>query len=606
MSGYHGLVPGTEGITLSVLLAARTSLGGRRTWALPIALLAVLVIVHVYVASGANLPLYWEDEAGYLGNAQVMSGVGHIPSLRGRPYYLGWSVLLVPLWWILQNGQAVYVGAVVLSALCGIATAIPLALIARRLGLSTPAAVSAGAVIALSPDHALLSGFGLPENLLGLLVAFAAYFGIRFHQEKSVGNAVGLALFVGYSFATHGRVIPIVIATGLWFLWNLRRHALAAVIGIVSMGLVAGLSFLLYRHVTDLLYVNAAGARESVGVGRILHTNFLATVMSGLGQVWYFVFATVGLTILGFVVLWRQLRSEWKRRIPGVALWTFVSLAGMAIISFTSIAAPIANASSRLDILSYGRYLDPIMVPVSLLGLVLVIKGLSRRIAIATVVSAIAIGVLWFVIVYRNRTVIGTQWWAPINITGTLQYGWSYHARYQSAPWSVATVVVVVALVAMLLLRKRPAILIGLLAVFLTVSTVYAQERVIKPFFAPWESSFTLRTAIADNPLLRGVPVSFDTNGMVAIGDIASKNAYQTLLAPTYVPLVDSSVDRPKTELVIARQTWPEADQLGARKIANDTGLFSNALWVLPGKLQDELSARNELIANNTTTAPTN
>ena len=110
-----------------------------------------LIVSHAFAAFGASLPMYWEDEAGYLGNAQVMAGVGEIPELRGRPYYLGWSLLLVPLWWIFQDGQLVYQGAVVLSALCGIALAWPLALIARRFALSWPWSITAGAVIAVSP-----------------------------------------------------------------------------------------------------------------------------------------------------------------------------------------------------------------------------------------------------------------------------------------------------------------------------------------------------------------------------------------------------------------------------------------------------------------------
>jgi hypothetical protein len=577
-----------------------------RGWILPTVLVLLLIGVHGYIASGARLPLYWEDEAGYLGNAQVMSGVGHIPSLRGRPYYIGWSVLLVPLWWILRDGEAVYRGAVALSALCGIATAVPLTLIARRFRLTWPKAISAGAVVALSPAHALLSGFGLPENFLGLLVAFAAWFGMRWAGQKTLGNALGLGLLVAGAFATHGRVVPFVIATALWFLWTLRRHFVPSIVGLVTMIVLAGVSFLVYRHVTGLLYVGGAGARESVGIGRIFSAQFLPTLMSGLGQVWYIVFGTVGLAIIGFIVLGRQLGTEWKERVPGIAVWAFLGIIGMAIISLTSISAPIANHSSRLDVLSYGRYLDPVVVPLTLIGVAMVIRGLSRKLAIATIITAVGISALWFLIVWRNRTIIGTQWWAPINVTGTLQYGWNYHQRYQSAPWSIATVVVVAALVVVLILRKRPAILIGLLAVFLAVSTGFAEERVIKPFFAPWETSFTLRTTIDDNPLLKGVPVAFDINGIIPIGDIASKNAYQTLLAPTYVPLVDSSVADPTTSLVISRQDWPEAAKLGAKKIANDTGLFSNALYVLPGALQDKLAAAHELIPNSRVITPAN
>ena len=598
-----------KGNLLSTTSLPRTTDGLQRTprssrwpWIAAGVAVLLLLVVHFVIASFASLPVYWEDEAGYLGNAQVMAGVGHVPDLRGRPYYLGWSLLLVPFWWIFQDGQSVYIAGVFLSAVCGVATAIPLALIARRLRVSWPWSIVAGAVIAISPAHSLLSGFGLPENFLTLLVAFSALFAFKFHDNKSLGNAIGLGLFVAGSFTVHGRVIPVVIATGLWFLFTMRRSLIPSIVGLVSMVAVSGAGFLLYKHVTTLIY-GPGGARESVGIGRIIHADFFSTLMSGIGQAWYLVFGTVGLAILGVIALWRQLVLEYKARTPGLATWALLGILGMSIISFTSISAAIERGSSRLDIYSYGRYLDPIFVPIALVGLVLVIRGLSRRLALGLLISTAAVGALWFLIVFPNRSTDGTKWWAPINITGTLQYGWHWNERIPSAPWSVGTIFVILALIVVYFLRKRPAIVVALLLVFFGLSSAYAEARVMRPFFEPWQQSFTLRANISADPLLEGVPVAFDMDDMKEIGDVASKNAYQILLAPTYVPIFDSTDTKPTTQLVISRQDWEYADKYGAKKIANDTGVFSNALWVMPGELQDKLAAEGKLIANDSTTA---
>lgn len=558
-----------------------------------------LIVAHAFAAFGASLPMYWEDEAGYLGNAQVMAGVGEIPELRGRPYYLGWSLLLVPLWWIFQDGQLVYQGAVVLSALCGIALAWPLALIARRFALSWPWSITAGAVIAVSPARSLLSGFGLPENLLTLLIAFVALFAMRFHAEKSLKNALGLAVLVGAAFATHGRVIPVVIATGLWLVWSLRRHFVAAVSALVAMAIIGAGSFLLYRHVTGLIYADG-GARESVGVGRILSADPLATLMSGTGQIWYLVIAWVGLTIPGFIVLGRQLGREWKLRNPGVALWAVLGLVGTSIISFTNIASAIARGSSRIDVLSYGRYLEPLVVPIALIGLVLVAKGLSRRVALWTLAVTVLVSALWFAIVWPNIQTEGTQWWAPINVTGLLHFGFHAHHLYSWAPWLPASAAVIAAVIVLVILRKRPAILAAILVVYFLVAGAFSETRVVQPFFGPWQSSFTLRDVIREDPLLNGEPVSFDMHGLAEAGDIASKNAYQILLAPTPVPIYDSEDGLPTTDLVISQRDWEFADEFGARAIAVDQGVFDSVLWVMPGELQDELEAEGKLIPAGT------
>ena len=581
------------------LNSARHWLRTNPAWLAAGAVAVLVVVSHVFAAYGASLPLYWEDEAGYLGNAQVIAGIGEIPELRGRPYYIGWSLLLVPFWWIFQDGQSVYIASVVLSALCGIAIAVPLSLIARRLGLAWPWAVIAGAAIAASPARTVLSSFGLPENLLALLVAFSALWAMRFHESKSIGNAVGLAAFVAASFATHGRVVPLLVATGLWFIWTLRRHFAASAIALVVMGALAGGSFLAYRAVTSLLYLTD-GARESVGISRILGAELFPTLMSSVGQIWYIVIAWVGLTIPGFIFLGRRFGSELAKRHPGVATWAMLAIIGTSIISFTNISEAIDRGSSRIDILSYGRYLDPVVLPVALVGLVMVIRVLSRRVAIAMLAGTIGVGLLWFAVVWPNITTEGTQWWAPINVTALLQFGFHAHHLYPLAPWLPASVVVAVAVGLVVLLRKRPAILVAALVLYFAVSTVFIVTRVIRPFFEPWRTSFTLVQVIDGDPLLDDQPVSFDLYGLKEAGDIASKNAYQILLAPTAVPIYDSAEGLPTTDLVISQRDWEFADEFGARAVAVDQGIFDSTLWVMPGALQDKLEAEGKLIPAGT------
>jgi hypothetical protein len=240
------------------------------------------VAVNVLTAAGAEHPLYWEDEAGYLANAQVLAGVGSIPELSGRPYYIGWSFLLVPLWWILQDGQAVYLGGVVLSAACGIATGIPLALIARRWGLSLPLAVVAAGVIVIAPGKSLYSGFAMSESFLTLCVVLALWAALRFAERVTVGRAATFAALVSLTFLTHGRAVPLLIAACLWFVWSLRRHLVVGIVGLAVAGSVSGSGFLLYRHVAGLIY-GSAGARESNGLSRLFNPDVLATLLSSIG-----------------------------------------------------------------------------------------------------------------------------------------------------------------------------------------------------------------------------------------------------------------------------------------------------------------------------------
>ena len=121
----------------------------------------------------------------------------------------------------------------------------------------------------------------------------------------------------------------------------------------------------------------------------------------------------------------------------------------------------------------------------------------------------------------------------------------------------------------------------------------------MRPSFNAWYQSFTLRHDIA--AVLRDHPeasLSFDRIGLSdTLGgvDTVSRNAYQFWLAPREVPVFDSESAQPRTDLVISRKEWKDAPELGARLVAEDTGMFDNALWVLPGQLQDELEAEGLL-----------
>ena len=418
---------------------------------------------------------------------------------------------------------------------------------------------------------------------------------MRWHAEKSLLNGLGLGFMVAVTFATHGRVVPLVIATGLWFLFSLRRHLVPALAGGALMAVLAGGSFLLYRSVTSLIY-GGGGERESVGIGRMLGAEVLPTLMSGVGQSWYVVIAWLGLTVPGFILLGRGVVSDWRARKPGVASWGALAILGTTIISFTNIAESIGRGSSRIDVLSYGRYLEPVIVPVALLGLVMVIRVLSLRLALITLgVTALA-GLAWFAIVWPNRTTEGSQWWAPINVTAVIHFGYNEHLEHPLLPWLTGSIFAVVAVAAMVVLRKWPAVLAGMLAVYFLAATAFTETQVMRPFFQAWTTSFTLEQVIENEPLLAGEPVSIDEFELEDDGDVVSKNAYQILLAPTSVELFDSSVDESTTDLVLSQPDWQSADELGARKIATDEGLFNLALWVLPGELADELEAKNLLL----------
>ncbi|HEY4268846.1 MAG TPA: glycosyltransferase family 39 protein [Galbitalea sp.] len=570
-----------------------------RWWQPAAAILVALVAVtaHLTVAITAKQPVYWEDEAGYLLNAQVISGYGKIPSLQGLSYYPGWSLFLVPLWWIFRNPDTVYHAATILSALFGIALGVPLAMIARRFGITWPQAVIAAGVVVLGPGRVLMSNFALSENCLAFFFALACWFALRYASSPTWGRAVVFGIAAGYTFVIHGRAVPVVIATGIWFIWRIirDRNRWPGIAGLVSLGVIVGSGELLYRWSSSLIAQSTR--RESVGISKLFGSNPLGVVFAGSGQVWFQVAASLGLVAFGLVAIAILVRREVLAKSPAVAFWVSIALLGVAAISFTYVSQGVSILKGRLDIYVYGRYLDPFLAVVTLAGAVLILKILSRRLAIWMAVSVGAFAVIYTLI---GRAIIPNisngGWWAPLNVLGLLQWNWPGSHGSNSIPLAWPTLALLVALVVIVLLRKWPTVILLLFAVFLAFSSVVAEKDTLRPFAATFYNAFSLRHVVEKYD--KQYTVTFDTNGLdnvVPAADTVSRNAYQYWLVPDSPEVFDSSKTAPTSELVISRPNWPYADKYGARLIAVDTG-FKNALWVLPGKLQDKLAESGKLL----------
>lgn len=566
--------------------AATTS----RAWPVLAGVLSVLAVgLHAWMASAASIPVLWTDELGYLANAQVIAGVGEPLDLAGRGYYIGWSLVIAPLWWVLDQPETVYRVAVWVSAVTGVALIGVIAMIARRLGVTWSQGLAVGAVVSLAPSRALMSNFALAEHLLTLLVALAVLAALRFRERSDVVGAVALALATAALFVTHGRTVPVVLATTAWFAWTALRGSRPA--GLVGSAVLWGLSaagFVVYRDIVSLMY-SGSQDREASGIERIVEGDPTAIAVSGLGQVWYETVVWGGLALLGALALLAAAASELRRRDPGPAVWSVISLLGLFVISATWVSRVISVGRDRLDVYAYGRYLEPYGALLAALGLVLVIRGLTVRLRVTLVVVTAVVMGLFFYVNDARTPLGGALFWGPTSVPGLLAWDWPGVTAALRPPWVAAAVAAAVGVLLIVALRRFPLVVVVLFAAFFTWGSVTAQTKTVTPYFSGFRESFGLREALAEYP---DATISFDTwrgSGEGVPRDPVSRNAYQYWGFPRPVEVVRTPEAAPTGELVIARDDWPWGEARGAVKVARDTGLFDNALWVMPGELQDSL-----------------
>ncbi len=571
---------------LRVLVSTESPLLGTAA----VASVVAAIILHIAVTRDSSIPVLWTDEVGYFGNAQLLAGFGEPRSFQGRSYYIGWSLLLVPFWWITQDPETFYHLAVALSVVFGIAAIWPLALLVRHVGICWSWAVLVGAIVSLAPSRVLFSSFALAEHLVMFLMAFTAVAAVRYSERRDVRSAVLLGLAASAVFVSHGRTVGLLGATGLWFLWELlrkpRRPALAglAVLGAVSLG-----GFLLYRWTISFMYI-ASADREASAIERIFGSDPAAVLTSATGQIWYQVATWAGVAVVGVTLVVILAGREFRRRQPGVGTWAVVALLGSLVVSATWVSRTIAAGRDRLDIYSYGRYLEAFGAILAAVGIAFLIRGLSRRAAVWTFVSSAVITAVFLLFVAPQAPLGGALFWGPTSVPGLLQWPWPGVTTAQGPPWIIAGVVGLALLaVALLLARRAPLLAVGLIGAFFAISSVVADERTITPYFTPFYQSLTLRSAVSDLPA--EATVSYDLyREPDAPGDPISSNAYQYWTIPRELPRFNSSEVDPETDFVIARKEWVRAEELGAVKVADDTGGFDNALWVLPGPFQQDLA----------------
>jgi len=550
---------------------------------------ALVVLVNARMASAATIPVLWTDEVGYLANAQILAGVGEPRDLAGRSYYVGWSILLAPLWWMTNDLELIYRFSVVLSAIFGIALVWPLALIARRFALSWPWSIVVASVVAVAPSHAVMSTFALSENLVTFLLAFTVVAALRFQRRATPWSAVLLGLSAAAVFIAHGRMIPVLIAAALHLLVSIRAHARASIIGLIALGVTAAGGFLVYRAVTALMYA-ASLDREASALERIFGSSPGAVATAAAGQVWYELVAWGGVTVLGGILISRAALREIRARRPGAATFGLIALAGAIAVSSTWLARVIDAGRERLDVLAYGRYLEPYGVVLAMLGIILILRRPSVRVVWVAVGTALATSAVFAAFVAPQARLDGVRFWGPTGVPGMLQWPWPHVTAAQGPPWLLAGSAALVVLALVILLRRWRAVVVGgLLAVF-AVSSILAKENTLDPYFATFRGAFTLRTELAQYP---DATLAFDLAGTA--GDTVSRNAYQYWGAVRPVDVFDSrTADVPNVDFVIARRDWPVADEEGARKLADDAG-FDNAIWVLPGPLMRQLELSGDL-----------
>jgi hypothetical protein len=551
------------------------------------------VALRVAIGLDRDGPTNFADETGYLANARVLSG-GVAGQLGGAAFYRGgYSLLLLPAYWLGDGPQAEYRNVLATNALLS-SLVFPLVhvLLVRVFGVAGRTALAAAFLAALYPPLVVTTQFAWAESLLPVLVLLAAIslaaVVTAARPRAAVGWAIACGSCAGALSTTHGRTLPLVVLLLVVLLaLAALRHDLAA--GAVAGAAAAVAVTAAGQRLNDWLSERSWGRLPGSDLERVLdNARDLGAVENvaalAMGQYWYAFVATFGLLVLGLVQVAARLeprdlsghrrRLGWaagreSRGVAAVGVFLLGSVAGLAVLVGLYLRPP-----ARPDHVVYGRYLEILVPPLLALGLVRLWTTRFQRVALELAVgAAVALAATATVVLYAG----GLATRGPVNWYTVLALPPLAQAREQIRPITANLVAFAGAGVLVVVTRRSRAWgALGLAGVLLASSIAL---RVVLIEARDDAIYGTQPAALSRVDGLHAAPeVGYDLAAYTPVG----LYGYQWQLDRAHFVLFDSRRDAvPPLEWVIAGLDWPQARKVGARRVWAHPA-FGQAVWRLP------------------------
>lgn len=565
----------------------------------------LLVVIHLISILPMEQPMIMADELGYLGNARSLAGQAHLPDLAGaRFYHFGYSLLLVPAFWLFANPLTAYKAALVINALLMSSLFLALCGLVESLGwVSKRAAIWIAFTCSLYPPIVLYSDFAWAENAFIPAYALTLLLLARYLRSRTLADAILFGAMAGLLYAIHPRALPVVLLAGFYLLLLAvlrsvgRRQAL---LGAAAAALVFALTRIGNQHLEGLGWAGV-GEFSALKLGsRLLPGDqWLSLILRAAGQLFYMAVSTYGLFLLGLgitvVYLWRRLAAgHWRRRLadPQVGMLIFLLLSGIGILlgsTTLKVYSLFGRETIRAANFIFGRYNEAFAIVMTALGLAWLWRSRLDRQRRSRQGLAVAAGllVLTLLIMWQVRIAAATEPGSPWMIEATNIAGIYPLVDLFGMPRLFLASLVAISVLVLLSMSFRHSLggSLALLAVLFGATTIYTERVNLVP----------ARKALADRlsfiPDLRrlGPPATLDYD--FAFRDYRVFYGAQFRLPETVFHRFHSRQgEEPTSEVVLSGKGWSQSRALDARVLvaaaAGDT-----AVWVLPGEIRQRLPA---------------
>ena len=470
-----------------------------------------VALVVFLVNLGVRGPMIQPDEGSYLANAAALAG---FPNDLESSYHAGYSMIIAPAFWLAETPQGVWLAVKAINALLFALTVAGLWLTAKQLkpNADDKSTAIATGLVSLYPMWLVMSGYSFAQ------IAFVPAFLFMFlaYLRAITGGLwawTGLGLISGFLYWIHPTaIVPIiaVLAGAAYIALSRRNFVLFAglLLGLVPMGLIYPLGIVPWLHA----HMNISGLPP------ILHYPGLAELLAPLtsfdglhsiithasGQLFYLSVGTFGLVWLGLfsVTPWARDSAASDHDTPlqntAIAILAGISLFGVIGLSVL-IYASLPLAEHRLDHWIYGRYVEGVIAPILLLG---VLTPSFRKLLWVVPIATVCAMILWVDLVDYTHV-------APFNISAFWQDFWLREQGLWVWLASGCSLIVVVAL----LPRKMAMAAVGLIFAGSSYLQLDWHKSASEAAMGRWSAALQIR-----EQFVPGTCVGFEHTGIDSYG----------------------------------------------------------------------------------------
>jgi len=587
-----------------------TQRAGNGAWWWVAAVMTVILCTYLHWVIGrtASAPRTPWDEVHPLQTARLLAGQSDLLPLSGSGYYPGWALLLTPVWWFTDDAELVYRIAVTYSNVLALLTIIPLALLARRMGLTSPQAVTAAALVMSFPGRTVLADYALSEQALLFMLAWAVLAMHALWSRPTWWRTVLFVVAVAATYLMHSRELAVVATAAVWLGLLAFRHWKVAALGLPLLAVLALAVRRFSSHLLNVTLAGGSGGKEEL-LSRVMENgrpSLLLRVL--LNQSWAQAVGTAGLAALGAVVLIAWALHELRRWRIGPGVFLFGTCLSALLLSAVWWTRPDflypTGSYQRLDVWIYTRYVDHIAVFLVLVALIVLIRGVGRGPILAALALFCAVAlpvVLW--------VAQDVPLWGALDGPGNSSALLSWTEMFPKEPfplpqqptftnenrfWLWASVFGAAMLALALLLRRHPRLLLSLLLISSFVLSLEADPTQKRDAPRRMERAIE-RVEAATGQEAIDIDMDYSCRGP-ALTRYQVMNWIGYWMSPRDLDLADPPAGVEfDSEYVVSCGDWPRAEEYGARKVT-DSGFYSYALWVMPGPAQDELDDAGLLV----------